>query len=485
MNRPSGGKGYFIRLLDGSRWLLLGILSCAPWVYGGTRPWTVSFLNIVLSFTLTLWLVSLHASGGRLRAPLAGFLASALLLAIGWGMAWNAAFIHDPGFSSFVPIRPPMPSWPGSHDSHASFTLMHRVTVLLGVLWMAADLSRSRVWRMRLWWSVVLTGISISLLGLVQKVAGAKMIFWETDRLGHYFFATFLYHGNAGAYLNLVLPWTVVLTVRSFSMGGSGARSILLPGSLVCLAAAFSHASKAAIAISILMMMVLAFWQGRGLLALGRSMHPVFRAILVALVPACLVAVMASVGWQFATQRWEFFELSKSSRLFTYEICQRMIPDAGWFGFGPGTFGVVFDRYALMTDPGLDKVWRYAHQDYLQAMIEWGWLGAGALGLLFFGGMVALWRQARVSRKAGLRDDAALHHATLLALAGVALHAMVDFPLQIYSLQLLCAVFVGMGWGSRDWPDGLKVHRRKRRHGQSSALEEYPGLERSHPIKRH
>ncbi len=117
---------------------------------------------------------------------------------------------------------------------------------------------------------------------------------------------------------------------------------------------------------------------------------------------------------------------------------------AGPFGFGPGTFRAVFPRYQDATE--LEGTWIFLHQDYLQTIIEWGWLGAALWAVLFFGAMVngiaVLWRNGRRM----LPRYRIVVRLAVIAIAGVAVHAQADFPLQIASVQVYAATVLGIVW---------------------------------------
>ena len=77
-------------------------------------------------------------------------------------------------------------------------------------------------------------------------------------------------------------------------------------------------------------------------------------------------------------------------------------------------------------------------------MIEYGYLGAAVWAVLFFG---SIGRGFFRARDGGLRTSDRLEYAvSVLALVGVALHSLVDFPLQIASIQLYVMLFLAFCW---------------------------------------
>src|SRR6266705_4269828 len=201
---------------EGPRWLLLGTLVYAPWAYGGTNPETINVLNLLLGGVLVWWGARLALERRKPRTPSALLVVGGLILVMGWWMVINARAIYDSEFEIFARLHRPFDFLPGSVDQIISATWMLRATLLLGCIWFVADLVTRPEWLLRLWYTIGAAGASIALLGLLQKGSGAKMIFWqEGDWLESSFFATYYYHANAGAFLNLILPVVAGLAWRA------------------------------------------------------------------------------------------------------------------------------------------------------------------------------------------------------------------------------------------------------------------------------
>jgi hypothetical protein len=438
-------------LRDLARWLFLGTLVIAPWLYGGTTASSIEIINGLLGAVITFWLASLLLNRRWPDVPCLLLVICALILLQGWWMVGNAHAIYDSTFRYFVPIRAIFPNGAGSADYVLSLAWMLRVMALLGVVALVAELVQRPVWLLRLWSAVAMAGGSIALFGLIQKGAGARMIFWQpiivvTDPT---FFATFYYHANAGAFLNLVLPLAAGFVLWAMMRPSSPwARAACLATLVLVVVAVFSNTSRMAQAVGALLIVAMVAAVARPALRMvarseKRTMLVGFFVVLIA-----LVAVAQAAHLDQPLRRWQSFagQFTMDARWLVNRAALSAMGDAGWLGFGPGTFRAIFPHYQNRV-ANLSGTWRFLHEDYLQTILEWGWLGSAAIGALFFGG-IGIGLRNYFRRRDWSNRQRFLVACAVLALIGVAIHALVDFPLQIMSLQLFAATYLGICWGS-------------------------------------
>jgi O-antigen ligase len=142
------------------------------------------------------------------------------------------------------------------------------------------------------------------------------------------------------------------------------------------------------------------------------------------------------LGWDNLKARFEtVFQDNMSGRLVLYENVRQMAKDHPLFGTGPGTFTTLYSFYRPSpTDP-----WEaYAHNDWLELRVTFGWIGFCLILLLLI--LIPLhWLWG-----AGLQAHWILGASILLALGGCLVHARFDFPFRVYSVIflfiLLCSV---------------------------------------------
>ena len=197
------------------RWLLLAVIVYAPWAYGCTRSWTKTLLVQLLVATIVLWLCSLGFRRRWPRTPLLTAIVAFLLLGLGWFSVFNSLASYDELSQIFSPLGQAVPGWFGSWDGSFSQRSMLLVTGLFGAFFISMDLAANPVWRKRLFLTLALSGGLLLLFGLVQRATGASGIFWEPSPPST-FFATYFYHANAGAFINLTLPLVAGQTILAF-----------------------------------------------------------------------------------------------------------------------------------------------------------------------------------------------------------------------------------------------------------------------------
>jgi hypothetical protein len=82
--------------------------------------------------------------------------------------------------------------------------------------------------------------------------------------------------------------------------------------------------------------------------------------------------------------------------------------------------------------------------------MKWGYLGGALWAALLFGGLSVAVARHRKQQRSWDAETRLLSSASVISMGGLMLHGLVDFPLQIPSLQLYAAVLLGLLWNLPD-----------------------------------
>jgi O-antigen ligase len=149
---------------------------------------------------------------------------------------------------------------------------------------------------------------------------------------------------------------------------------------------------------------------------------------LILILLAAVVGGGALLGWDTLAPRMEMINQGYQDREGLYLAGRYMARDNALFGTGPGTFGSLYQLYRRHET---DEWLAYMHNDWLETIITFGWVGAIpiflALLLVFshwFGG-------------GGIYGDKYFVMLLWVSLVGCVAHACFDFPFQIHSVLAL------------------------------------------------
>lgn len=434
------------------RWLavlapLLAAFFYAPLAFGGTTPDTVKVIDGLLFHGFLLWLCVLVFERRFPHLPWALALPLLILVVLGAFQLWNPKSVVDTVYGEIRPLADSLPFLPGSVDAAASRPVLFNLGALgLGGLVLRDVFAQARA-RWLLFRSIALAGFVIAMIGIYQKASGAEAMLWSEVRPfeGNRFFAAYRYHGNAASFLNLSWPAALAVWMRSrLTRPGAVVVSLDFCVLFLIFAAVFVNSSKAGQVIGFVGFL-LAAWRFRGEFAnIGTNR---IGMLVVGLFLLGFGAVFVLPGLLNILENWNSFGedgYTLTGRLLAYGACLGAIEEYGLLGAGAGTFRYVFPYHTLDLEDRIPGFWYYAHSDWLQAVIEWGWLGFAAWATLVGGAFVRLWRSCHEASSRGRAELSC--SAGVLALFMVLFHAMWDFPLQIASLQWLFVAYLALGW---------------------------------------
>lgn len=417
------------------------LLLAASWIYGGNLDWVRTVLGVWGSLGAVLTGLAFVQRGSRGREarrkawwllPLGMF--SVLVLA----SLFNPSFriVYMDGAIAYVKTPVPHPGWPSTISLDLSLrSWWFGAGVYLSAFNLACVIQSRSVLQGCLVFMAANTFV-LSVFGTLQKLGGSGFYFGAHESPNPRFFATFIYYNHWGAFVMLGLSTAVGLLfyqarrVRGRNLWHSPFSAALL-GVLVIATSAPVSASRAS---TIIVALVAAIALVHALVRVTASHRAQGRSLWAPLTLILLLAVGASsaIGWLSYRSLSERFTETRAAidhdqslfggRAELYRDTWRLALQQPVFGWGLDTYEVGFQQirpYAVTRPSSQEQFYATAHNDWLQALAETGFVGGT---LLLFMGLVPL---MAVPRRQWL------HPLTAYPLLGcllVALYAFVEFP---------------------------------------------------------
>ncbi len=290
----------------------------------------------------------------------------------------------------------PMNAWRVLASFTAAFTLMWG-------LW--AGVTRRKAILVTLW-AFLLSGAAMGFVGILQHLTEADAVLWTFPSSNPEFWGSFFYRNQGAAFLNLVLVAAGVLFFYHAQKSRERARSggphflCFLFFALVATSVGLALSRGGILFASILS---LAFLCLVAIYALQSLAH--LSSLWAAVIPLALVilgvfALIRYVDLDAIEERFgdvgETIETAdQDARYLSSKATWDMAQDRLWLGWGAGSFRYIFPMYQreypeIYYHRHLRKkgwvgrrFYRYAHNDLVQFVAEYGLIGSGLIALTF------------------------------------------------------------------------------------------------------
>lgn len=452
------------------------LLVFTTWAFGGQAPWARQVIAWwgTVGIGLFVWLALFHRRrDGRLHPALR------LLWPLWLFDALVIASCFNPGFREIMVagepalvMGTPHPWLPSAAVPRLAAKELWQLNGIVLTCFNLLQVLRRRGQVRALLFLLAGNAVALAVFGTFQKLVGAKGLwFGAVASPNPRFFATFIYHNHWGAFVLLNTAVCLALLFHYHRRGEhrDSWHSPVLLGAVVTFLLATTVPLSASRSCTVLAALLLG----------GALLHFAFRIIrrrretggslaapVAGLLTSAVVAVAAiaflgrgAMGERVRQTSVQLANLSEgrviTSRLTLYEDTWRMASEKPWFGWGLESYAHVF---RIFNTQRARESWVWipfyaeAHNDWLQALAEVGFVGTGllvTLGLLVL--LSARWRHSR-----------SLVPRYLLAGCGlILLYAWLEFPFANPAVLLtFCAVLCcAVRYAALDQPESNAAHR--------------------------
>ena len=422
-------------------WLLLAIVLLAPLPLGSNRPLPASALSAAVGALLCMWGIGRLLAPPQAAVPVRPFWPALLLfgLAAAWAavqaVPFTPALLHHPHWSEARAVLGLSYAGAISLNPDATWNRLMGLLAYGGIFWLALQLCRSSARAHQVLFAVAAGGLLYAGYGLFEFLNSDTGIVTST----------FVNRNSYATYAGMTLFCGLGLVL------GELARRARAGMALRRIALDVLSRLDAPLAIGVITCLVagtaLLLTQSRGAfvaLCAGlvafvwslRRMALVTSGACVKATALFLIGVFFGIVWLAGEEtlgRFPRADAHALNRLAYYRTTWEAIGERPLLGTGYGTYADAFRAY---NHPGtgtyfLDK----AHNTYLQMIMELGWPAALAL----YAGLGLLVFRCQQGRSAV--------YPTVLASCSVlvAVHALVDFSLEMPANAATYALLLGIG----------------------------------------
>jgi len=448
--------------------ILVFLTLFSPLAYGGVDPWAYNLIRLGVLIMLVAWLLraayarNFQASSPSFKIPALLFLALLAVQLVPIPLWLRELLSPVPlNHSLLLPslpdygLKPLASKWTQlTLYPPATWEALIDFSTCLALVWVVLNAIRPKDRQRTLLLSIVGIGSFQAIYGLFEYLSGRQGIFFINKM--HYredVTGTYINHNHFAGLIELAIPILVALLWAALPEQGnlsalfsketrprkSSLKILALVGllgaMLVSLVLSHSRGGVVSMGISLLVLIFL---------LIQYKKPPVSR--MTALILAAILLVVVFLSGELIS-RFSYSFRDAPERIALWKDSMAIVRDFPLWGTGLGTFKYVLPNYRHKVDillvEGVPRQasWNFAHNDYLQLLIE-----SGILGLVLTGWAIIFWFRQFLSelKTTSSVADRIIRCGLGCSVIAMLIHSFVDFNLRIPANAILFTVCLSL-----------------------------------------